>query len=169
MLRKIGPGFTGRVPLTHGGDSPRTKQIGFLLEHIKPYAKEALFVVGDFNTGALGFNTLATSLEPQYERLLKFGLTDASPPRKTGAGWSDPPVTRPPWPRTRQDVIGWDPDHIFFRSGPTLTVTKKTFRLHFTGTDKPLSDHNLLAASFALEPTSAATAAPSAPPTGRDR
>ncbi len=139
------------------GENPaRTMQLGVLLDYMKRYEHEALVIAGDFNTPTLDDDAKP---HPQHTRLLRAGLTDANKLGKTRIDGHTihqvPWNTRVPWPRKHKNHMGWDPDHILFRSGKSIAIERVNHALHFDGIDDALSDHILVLAELRLVPLDA--------------
>lgn len=151
---------TAHLALTFGPDNPRSKQLQFLIRHVKDKRDLPLVMPADLNTWPVDKGLLTDD----YRDLLRPGLIDANPPvRRHDQKWDPGRPTRFEWPRTAGEKDGWYPDHILLRSGRGGTLAVRAFAMALDTPKTALSDHNLLHADVTLTPARAKRKAAAAP------
>jgi endonuclease/exonuclease/phosphatase family metal-dependent hydrolase len=121
-----------------------------------------LVLAGDLNIDRL--DDRSSALSRSYRRILDAGCVDCDPPvRLEDGGWGEKPNTHVGWPRARDDVGWWRPDHILVRSGARAAVSVVSARMALDTPETALSDHNLMFAELRLSGSSADASAPTEP------
>jgi endonuclease/exonuclease/phosphatase family metal-dependent hydrolase len=139
---------TSHLALAFGEDNPRSKQLRFLLDHLKGLRTEPVLLAADLNTWPVDKGRLTDD----YRSIIAEGFVDTKPPvRKHDQRWHPGEPTRYGWPREKEKPEkGWYPDHLLFRPGRTLSVKLRAFRMRLDTPETALSDHNLLQADLRL-------------------
>jgi hypothetical protein len=125
------------VPLRHEDQDVRRSQLAHLARAIEVHSRDhAVVVAGDFNSDAAG--SPYRSFDAVQHFIHAVGLTDTEVWRRTRERWTS------------------KLDHILYRSGPSTKVTLResaeATSFSYGASDRPLSDHPAVWASFEVAP-----------------
>jgi endonuclease/exonuclease/phosphatase family metal-dependent hydrolase len=127
----------------------REEGLPTLVKAIEASPERPLVLAGDLNIDRL--TERQSTLSASYRRILETGCVDCDPPVRLEDGvFGEKPNTHIGWPRQKDDIGWWRPDHILVRSGEKTAVSVVSARMALDTPETALSDHNLMFAELRL-------------------